>query len=277
MRTIERNQPLVEPGDAYRYGRFTPKLLLRDLRFSKEALAPGDSLAGYDLPLAGGGSVQIGGHRDRPLLVITASITCPMTDSAMPVIEELHEEFGADVDFVLLSVRQAHPGEHYPQASTAEEKETHASALRHRYEVPFPVAIDGLDGGLHQRLDAKPNAAFLLDANGVVKFRALWARDDRSIRDALESVLGGTAAVKTQSRAMLGPVARAMGSVDEVMRTAGPGARRDLWMSASPMAAAGLFARLFSFKRSDHRGIAAVVTLGVLMAVEVVLFVTLFT
>jgi hypothetical protein len=75
---------------------------------------------------------------------------------------------------------------------------------------------------------------------------------------------------------MLGPVARAMGSVDEVMRTAGPGARRDLWRSASPMATAGLLARLFPFKRSDRRGIAAAVALGALMTLEVAFLATLF-
>lgn len=74
---------------------------------------------------------------------------------------------------------------------------------------------------------------------------------------------------------MLGPVARAMGSLDEVMRIAGPGARRDLWLSASPMATAGLFARLFRFKRHDHRGIAAVVALAVFMTLEAAFLVSL--
>ena len=89
-------------------------------------------------------------------------------------------------------------------------------------------------------------------------------------------MLTGTAPEKSQSRAMLGPVAMAMGSVDEVMRTAGPGARRDLWLSASPMATVGLLAKLFRFNRSDHRGIAAVVALGVLMTAGVAFLVSLF-
>ena len=276
MRTIERTNPLPETGDTYRYDRFSPKLLFRDLRFSNDALAPGDLLSAYELPTLDGGSIQIGGDREQPLLVVTGSITCPMTDSAMPVIDTLHEEFGDRVDFVLLNVREAHPGAHFPQPATDEEKLGHARSLKKRYDVPFTIAVDALDGELHQRLDAKPNAAFLLDATGEVVFRAQWARDDRLIRDALRSMFEGTAPVKRQSRAMLGPVARAMGSVDDVMRRAGPGARRDLWWSASPMATAGLFARLFRFKRSDHRGIAAVVALGALMAAEVALLVSLF-
>lgn len=276
MRTIERTDPLSDSGDAYRYDHFTPKLLFRDLRFSSDTLAPGDSLSAYELPTLDGGSIQIGGHREKPMLLVTGSITCPMTASAMPVIDALHAEFGDRVDFVLLNVREAHPGAHFPQPATDEEKLGHARSLRERYDVPFTIAVDTLDGELHQRLDAKPNAAFLFDGTGEVVFRAQWARDDRLIGDALRSTLAGTAPVKRHSAAMLVPVARAMGSVDEVMRAAGPGAGRDLWWSASPMATAGLFARLFRFKRSDHRGIAAVVALGALMAVEVAFLVGVF-
>lgn len=276
MHTVQRTNPLPETGDAYRYNRFSHKLLFRDLRFSSDALAPGDVLAAYELPTLDGGSVQIGGDRERPLLLVTGSITCPMTDSAMPVIDALHEEFGDRVEFVLLNVREAHPGAHFPQPVTDEQKLGHARSLQERHDVPFTIAVDTLDGELHQRLDAKPNAAFLLDATGEVVFRAQWARDDRSIRKALQSVLAGTAPAKNRSRAMLGPIARAMGSVDDVMRTAGPGATRDLWWSASPMATAGLVARLFRFKRKDHRGIAAVAVVGALMAVEAFFLVGLF-
>ena len=276
MRTTERIDALPESGDAYRYDRFTPGLLFRDLRFSSDALAPGDSLPRYELATLEGGTIHIGGDRERPLLLITGSITCPMTASALPVIKELHAEFGDRVDFVLLNVREAHPGAHLPQPATDEEKLSHARSLRERYHVPFTVAVDTLDGDLHQRLDGKPNAAFLLDTTGEVVFRAHWARDDRSIRDALHSVLAGTVPEKRQSKAMLAPVAMAMGSVDEVMRTAGPGATRDLWLSASPMATAGLLARLFPFKRNDRRGIAAVVALGALMTGEVAFLASFF-
>ena len=276
MRTIERTDPLPDTGDAYRYDRFTPKLLLRDLRFSSHALAPGDSLSAHELATLDGSPITVGGHRERPLLLVTGSITCPMTGSAMPVIDALHAEFGDQVDFVLLAVREAHPGAYFPQPATDEEKLGHAHSLREKYDVPFSIAVDTLDGDLHQRLDAKPNAAYLLDTTGEVVFRAQWARDDRPIRSALQSVLAGTSPVKRESRALLGPVARAMGSVDEAMRAAGPGARRDLWWSASPMATAGLLARLFRFKRTDHRGIAAVVALGALMTAELVFLVSLY-
>jgi hypothetical protein len=275
MRTIERTDPLSDTGDAYRYDRFRPKLLLQDLRFSDNALAPGDSLAAYDLPTLDDGTIQIGGDREKPLLLVTGSITCPMTNSSLPVIDALHGEFGEHIDFVLLNTREAHPGANYPQPASEEEKRDHARSLRDRFGVPYPVAVDTLDGALHQLLDGKPNAAFLIDRTGEVVFRAHWARDDGAIGEALKGLVDGIAPTKRHSRAMLGPVARAMGSVDEVMRIAGPGARRDLWLSASPMATAGLFARLFRFERHDHRGIAAVVALAVFMTLEAAFLVSL--
>ncbi len=276
MRTIERTDPLSESGETYRYDRFTPGLLFKDLRFKGDALAPGDSLAAHELPTLEGGTIQIGGRRERPLLLVTGSITCPMTASATPVIKALHTEFGDRVDFVLLNVREAHPGAHFPQPGTDEDKLSHARSLQERYGVPFTIAVDALDGALHQRLDGKPNAAFLLDTTGEVVFRAHWARDDKAIRGALQSVLAGTAPAKRLSKAMVGPVAMAMGSVDEVIRTAGPGARRDMWLSASPMATAGFLARLFPFKRNDRRGIAGAVALGVLMTGEAAFSLSLF-
>jgi hypothetical protein len=61
---------------------------------------------------------------------------------------------------------------------------------------------------------------------------------------------------------MIGPVARAMGHVQEVMKRGGPQAVRDLWLAGFPMAIAGRVASLFSPLSPDQRGIAAVVTLA---------------
>lgn len=102
---------------AYRYDRFTTKLLLRDLRFHRGALAPGDPLRVPSLTDSRGGAVRLSGT-DRPVLLVTGSVTCPMTASGMPSLLGLHDEFGDDVDFVLLSGREAHPGGSYPQPKT---------------------------------------------------------------------------------------------------------------------------------------------------------------
>ncbi len=55
-----------------------------------------------------------------------------MTASAGPALKQLHEEFGDRVAFVSMYVREAHPGENYPQAETFEEKLEHARAYKER-------------------------------------------------------------------------------------------------------------------------------------------------
>jgi hypothetical protein len=265
--------PPAERHANYRYDRFNMKLLLQDLAFHRDALGPGDAMPEVALTDLDGGTVQTGGRRERPMLVVTGSLTCPMTSSSMPVVNRLYQEFGDRVDFVLMAAREAHPGEHFPQPRTVEEKVQRAHTLREHHDVPFAVAVDGIDGDLHRFLDGKPNAAFLVDTDGTIVFRAHWARDVDAIAEALHSVIGGETPEKPKSAAMMGPVMRAMGSVEPVMSQAGPGAHRDLWRSAFPMAMAGKVAKLFAFRHADHRGIAAAATLGIGMVSMVVVLV----
>lgn len=250
----------------YRYKKFTTKLLLRDMRFHKSAPKAGEPFPEFKLETTEGNTISkqdfVG---DKPLLMIFGSLTCPMTASAMPKIMGLHNKFGDKVEFVLLNVREAHPGENVPQPEHAENKLEHARQLKQLYGVDWTVATDDIDGSLHRALDPKPNSAFLMDTSGTVIFRSLWASDEEALTQALDDLVHGKPQRKSQSHKMLLPVARAMGHVQEVMQRGGPGAVRDLWFAGFPMALAGRLATLFKPLSEDLRGIASVSTLGVAM------------
>ena len=77
----------------YRYKRFTTRLLFRDLRFRKGAAAPGDAFPEFEL-------------------ITTDGSTLVNTDI-----------FGDRVAFVMLYVREAHPGENFVQSETIEDVE----------------------------------------------------------------------------------------------------------------------------------------------------------
>ena len=248
----------------YRYQRFTTRLLLRDLRFGKEAAAPGDSLPSFELLTTNGDRLvndDVFGH--KPVLLIFGSMTCPMTASAAPSVQELHDEFGDRVDFIMLYVREAHPGEHFTQSETMEEKLEHARVLQEFYDIQWTVAADNIDGDLHRALDPKPNAAYLMNSEGIILFRSLWAADQDALHQALDAAAAGRLPERTQSETLLGPVIRAMGQVQEVMNRGGPQAVSDLWRGGFPMALAGRIATFFTPLSPDHRGIAAVLTLAI--------------
>lgn len=247
----------------YRYKRFTTRLLFRDLRFGRNAAGPGDAFPVFELLTTDGDRlVNSDIFGDRPVLFVFGSMTCPMTASAAPSVKKLYEEFGDRVEFIMLYVREAHPGENFTQSETMEDKLESARALKDIYNIDWTVTADNIDGDLHRALDPKPNSAFLMDSDGHILFRSLWAADHNALRQALDDAAGGRAMINSQSNALFAPVARAMGMVQEVMERGGPQAERDLWRAGLPMAMAGRIATLFKPLAPDQRGIAAVLTLA---------------
>ena len=263
MNSAAIHEPTINVADDYRYKRFTTSLLFRDLRFRKDAAAPGNTVPEFELISTDGSRlVNDDVFGEKPVIFIFGSMTCPMTASAAPTVQELYDEFGDRVNFIMMYVREAHPGEQFAQSQTIEEKLSYAQALRNLYDIPWTVAADNVDGDLHRALDPKPNSAFLTDTSGTILFRSLWASDYEALHQALDAAANGRTPEATQSVKMIGPVARAMGHVQEVMKRGGPQAVRDLWLAGFPMAMAGRVASLFSPLSPDQRGIAAVVTLA---------------
>lgn len=96
-----------------------------------------------------------------------------MTASAGPALKKLYSEFGDRIDFLTVYVREAHPGDRYPQPHNLERKLQHAREYRDRDGIPWPVAVDDVEGTLHRALDAKPTAAYVMTADGRIAQRVL--------------------------------------------------------------------------------------------------------
>ena len=256
------SQQLSEAGNAYRYQRFTTRLLMRDLRFDAKAAGPGDAIPAFQLITTNGDCLD--NHAvfgDKPVLFIFGSMTCPNTASAAPSVQDLYEEFGKRINFIMVYVREAHPGEHFRQAQTMQEKLEHARSLKAFYNIEWTVVADNIDGELHRALDPKPNSAVLVGKDGKIQFRSMWAADKDALRQALESASAGLELQRNQSTALVLPVVRGMGMVKEVMERGGPQAVSDLWRAGFPIALAGRIASFFTPLSPDQRGIAAVLTL----------------
>src|SRR5918994_4466121 len=112
-----------------------------------------------------------------------------MTASAGPALKRLHREFGDQIGFLTLYVREAHPGDRYAQPQTFDDKLRLAREYRKRDSIPWPIVVDDIDGTLHRALDAKPNAAYLVDIDGRIAQRVLWSNDERGLRHAIQALL----------------------------------------------------------------------------------------
>lgn len=255
---------------SYNYRHVRPKVLLEDMVFSDAAPQPGNRLPRFDLPLVDGGRLHSRDLlQDKPVLLFTGSFTCPMTASSNPLLKELFAEFGGDVRFVMLHVREAHPGEQRDQAQSADQKMQHARDLKQRDGLPWRIVVDDTEGTIHRALDEKPNAAYLVDASGEIVFRSLWAGDQAGLREALESVANGRRPDPAQSTRCLVPMARGVGVMREMLQQAGPRAEHDMWRSAPPMALLARVADLYRPLRPEWRTFAAMATIGAIAVVAV--------
>jgi len=247
----------------YRFDRFRLGLILDDMKFSKKSLRPGDPIPRFDLLATDGSQFQLDEYAaGRPVLLVTGSVTCPMTAASTPDLKSLYEKYGETVAFVLLYVREGHPGEHTPQPKTMEDKLQHARALQEIFGVNWPVAVDDIDGSLHRALDAKPNSLHLVDARGMIVFRSLWAGDTNAVERAVGQLVRGENLTGTESKKMVGPVVRSGGYITEVLKTGGEAAIRDAWLAAPPMILLGQISSLFSFAPKARRGQLAAATLA---------------
>lgn len=158
-----------------------------------------------------------------------------MTASAGPVLHDLYSAFGDRVAFLALYVREAHPGDRYVQPQDFDTKLAQAREYAARDEIRWPVAVDDIDGTLHRTLDAKPNAAYVIDTDGVVAFRALWTNHSEPLRGALAAVAEGRRGALGESQAKATPMLSGTGSMWQVLSGAGPVALRDVARQAPPM------------------------------------------
>lgn len=243
-------------GELYRFDHPSISDIMRDMYIGAGELGPGDPAPEFDLPTTDGGRVASAdlAKGGKPLLLIFGSRTCPVTESGGDDLRHLHAAFRDRVRFVMVQVREAHPGAAIPQPKTPEQKLSHAIALKVHHRLPFEVAVDDLDGTLHRKLGARPNSAFLIDKEGTIVFRAHWANEAGPLRRALADATGGRKpSPATVSRTPFA-VMKAVGYMSPVLAAAGRGAKADTWKVAPPMGVMMALSDLLFFLPANKRG-----------------------
>lgn len=215
-------------SEIYRYSSFTLATVMSDMGFHG-GVAPEGNVGIIDLTTADQQKLQWPHAGSKELLLLTfGSRTCPATISTIPDLKGLYEKYGDSVEFAYLYVREAHPGNVIPQHRTIDEKITQACILQSEYQIPWKVAVDTLEGDIHHRLATRPNASYLIDVNGMVIFRTLFAADTAAIGNAIKNHLAGMPQTRSDRNPIIYPVLKLIGLTWEVVGRAGETAMRDL-------------------------------------------------
>jgi len=164
----------------YNYKRFKPHYY--DLAEFPGPRA-GEQLVDVQLVDLNGVSVKLTDFLGKPFVIETGSITCPMYVQRIASMKELMLHFN-QFQYIVVYVREAHPGNNTPAHSSFSQKLQLANKLGPIHGENRIVLIDNLEGAFHKIYGSLPNMVYLVNPHGMINFRGDW-NDTK----ALESVL----------------------------------------------------------------------------------------
>lgn len=164
----------------YNYKHFNPK----DYNFNTfEGPKAGEMFIDFQAITLDGKDVSLSDYLDKPIVLDTGSITCPMYANTTTAMNELQKQY-QNIHFLLLYIREAHPGGKTANITNMLEKTDHAKLTHKYYNEQREILIDSVDGVAHKLYGSMPNMTYVIGTNGIVKFRANWTNID-----ALKTVL----------------------------------------------------------------------------------------
>lgn len=171
----------------YNYKKFSNKEY--DLTFSTGSKV-GEIIPDFTILTLPGKTSAISDYFDKPVVLETGSITCGMFAGQGEAMNKLAGET-PEFNFLLLYVREAHPGKKIAAHHTIQEKQELAQRLYNQGEIENrTIIIDDLDGTAHQALGALPNMVFIISTNGEVVFKEEW-NNAKSVKAAIEKFKAG--------------------------------------------------------------------------------------
>lgn len=131
-------------------------------------------------------------------------------------------------------MREPHPGEHYREHRSFEQKVQYARDCRAQDDVETPLLVDDLVGTVHRAYGEMPNMVYIVDKLGKVVYKAMWT-DHAEIETVLENlVMAEEMATKgirvrpSYSEKLSFVAGYGQEARERVLNRAGPKARRDL-------------------------------------------------
>jgi hypothetical protein len=103
-------------------------------------------------------------------------------------MESLAKQYSGSVDFYILYVREAHPGQNYPAHQSLSEKLNNANDLKRAENVGRTILVDDFEGTMNRDYGARPNAVYIIGKDGVISYRADW-NDPEGVEQHLNVLL----------------------------------------------------------------------------------------
>jgi peroxiredoxin len=160
------------------------------LSFRKE-IGVGEEAPPFELQTTDGKSASLEAMRGKNVVFMFAAMTCPPAHMQTHKLNQLQTKYSSDdVEFLIVYSIERHHGEpgyqDFTLAQNYQQKMAYAQMLDQ--EVNLTIAVDGMDEKVLELYGKVPNAAYVLDREGTIVFRASWAQTEK-IEEVLDSLL----------------------------------------------------------------------------------------
>jgi thiol-disulfide isomerase/thioredoxin len=149
----------------------------------------GQAAPDFELSDLDGRAVRLSDLRSRPVVLEFGSYTCPLFSDRVPAMEQLAREQGEAV-FLVIYVREAHPGENQGPHRSLAEKRSAAHKLALEEALARRVLVDTLEGATHRAYGGAWNPVYVIGSDGRVVLRQAW-NHPADVAAALEALNAG--------------------------------------------------------------------------------------
>ncbi len=123
-------------------------------------------------------------HRERPVVLIFGSFTCPPFRGQLEGINEVYKEYQDRAEFLFVYIREAHPDSilsvtdprgrdtllKIPQPTNISSRTQTAVVCRRTLDLDFPIAVDTIENEVGQAYAGWPNRMVVVGTDGRVLF-----------------------------------------------------------------------------------------------------------
>jgi peroxiredoxin len=134
----------------------------------------GDSMLDFPMTKLDGTKINLSDYKGQWVVIETGSLTCPMFVKNINPIKKLRAKY-PDVAFLVVYVREAHPGSRTNAHQSMDDKIACAKETQQAYGDDRETLVDDLLGSMHQAYGSFPNMTYVIDPEGTVVFRCDWA------------------------------------------------------------------------------------------------------
>lgn len=130
--------------------------------------------------------VKLSDFRGKIVVLEAGSSTCPATIGTTNDMQKLVRKY-PNIMFLLLYVREAHPGERVPAHISFDEKLRCAQEFREEEQDNRIIIVDDLEGTAHKQYGLFPNFVYVINPRGYVAWRCPW-NVPRRLEEVLASI-----------------------------------------------------------------------------------------